>query len=200
MRVYQERTGWVRSQGQFRKEMKKLQRADEYTRKNLECAEIILADAQRYGGEESLMVQWARLVLEKQKTKPVSETKLVFRSKKAGATSTATSLLRRCYENPLNDYQRELIAAYAAEHGEAWRGRINLYDNDKHLPIIWKWDGELVYNFGARFVIPHFDEQLYELIVLREYAPYTGTRADAKRVDAIFARLEEIGGETLLWN
>jgi hypothetical protein len=29
---------------------------------NLEAAEIILADAVRYGGEESLMVRWARLV------------------------------------------------------------------------------------------------------------------------------------------
>jgi hypothetical protein len=38
-------------------------RLDEiYKRKNRESAEIILADALRYGGEESLMVRWARLV------------------------------------------------------------------------------------------------------------------------------------------
>ena len=29
---------------------------------NLECAKIILAVVERYGGEEALMVQWARLV------------------------------------------------------------------------------------------------------------------------------------------
>jgi len=30
---------------------------------NQECARIILREVQRYGGEESLMVRWARLVL-----------------------------------------------------------------------------------------------------------------------------------------
>jgi hypothetical protein len=104
------------------------------------------------------------------------------------------------YQNSLNELQRELIAAFARQHGEAWLGRINLYKEDKALPIIWKWDGGLVYNFGARFVIDHFDEELYNLIVLRFYAPYTGTMADFKRVDAIFTRLHELKGEILTWN
>lgn len=104
------------------------------------------------------------------------------------------------YENPLNDLQRELIAAFAAERGAAWLGRINLYDNDKYMPIIWKWDGSTVLNFGARFVIDHFDEELYSLIVERFYAPYTTTAADAKRIDAIFARLIELNAEVLTWN
>ena len=30
---------------------------------NLMCAKIILADAERYGGDGSLMVEWAHLVL-----------------------------------------------------------------------------------------------------------------------------------------
>ena len=38
----------------------KLRLDDMYRQKNLECAEIILADAMRYGGEESLMMRWAR--------------------------------------------------------------------------------------------------------------------------------------------
>ena len=104
------------------------------------------------------------------------------------------------YENNLNDYQRDLIAAFAAKHGQSWLGRVNIYDNDKHLPIIWQWDGGLVYNFGASFIIPKFDDELYALILARHYAPYTGTREDYKRINAIYARLEALGGESLIWN
>jgi hypothetical protein len=41
----------------------KQKQIDRYRAVNQEAAEIILADAVRYGGEESLMVRWARLVL-----------------------------------------------------------------------------------------------------------------------------------------
>ena len=41
----------------------KLHLAETYARQNREAAEIILAAAMRYGGEESLMVRWARLVI-----------------------------------------------------------------------------------------------------------------------------------------
>jgi hypothetical protein len=37
-------------------------KVDRYRAGNLEVAEVILADTERYGGEESLMVRWARLV------------------------------------------------------------------------------------------------------------------------------------------
>lgn len=35
---------------------------NKYERDNLACARLILADVERYGGELSLMVQWARIV------------------------------------------------------------------------------------------------------------------------------------------
>jgi hypothetical protein len=35
-------------------------------RSNLECALIIVADADRYGGEDALAVKWARTVLSRQ--------------------------------------------------------------------------------------------------------------------------------------
>ena len=41
----------------------KLHLADMYGRQNRECAEIILADIQRYSGDKSLMGRWARRVL-----------------------------------------------------------------------------------------------------------------------------------------
>jgi len=104
------------------------------------------------------------------------------------------------YENPLNDLQRELIETYAEEHGEAWLGRINLYRTDPEGPIIWKWNGELVLNFGARFVIPSFDEELERMILERSKAEYTGTKADYARISPIFQRIEDLGGKLLVWN
>lgn len=38
-------------------------RAREWDSQNRSCAEIILADAQRHGGAESLAVRWAHAVL-----------------------------------------------------------------------------------------------------------------------------------------
>lgn len=104
------------------------------------------------------------------------------------------------YENQLNDLQRELIAACAREWGECWLGKINLYEQDRGNPVIWKWQGDTVLNFAARFVIPQFDAELERLILERDQAPYTGTLEDIKRVLAIFKRLDEIGGRALIWN
>lgn len=104
------------------------------------------------------------------------------------------------YENPLNDLQRELIMAFEREHGQAWLGKINLYDEDKGQPIIWRYQGDLVRNFTARFVIDHFDLELHRLIIERSQAEYTGTRDDYKRVEQITARIHELGGEMLIWN
>jgi hypothetical protein len=38
--------------------------ADQYEEQNREAAAVILADPERHGGAESLMVRWARLVVE----------------------------------------------------------------------------------------------------------------------------------------
>ena len=105
------------------------------------------------------------------------------------------------YENPLNDLQRELIATFAAQHGgEAWLGKVNLYDGDNRERVLWKWDGGMVLNFGASFVIPAYDDQLERLILKRDRAPYTGTREDYRRVTEIYDRMEAVGGMNLLWN
>jgi hypothetical protein len=34
-----------------------------FNRSNLQCAEIILRDVERYGGEDGVMVRWARAVI-----------------------------------------------------------------------------------------------------------------------------------------
>ena len=44
--------------------------ADHYRAANETCARVILADVQRYGGPDSLMVVWARLVIERNQAPP----------------------------------------------------------------------------------------------------------------------------------
>jgi len=105
-------------------------------------------------------------------------------------------------DDDINDASRVVVEFMAKENdGEAWLGQINLYGNDRHggAPVMWRWDGAPVYNFGASFVSPQHDAELERLIRERDDAPYTSVQADAERVDAILARLEEIGGVSLHW-
>lgn len=97
----------------------------------------------------------------------------------------------------LNSASTNLIYAF----GEGcWLGVINCYtDKQKENPI-WQWDGEMVYNFGASFVIPEFDQTLLDLIFQRNNAPFTNCSDDSVMVDAIFDRIEAIGGKLLHWS
>lgn len=104
-------------------------------------------------------------------------------------------------DDTLNDSCRNLIAAMAEEHGGCWLGKINLYDDERHggAPVLWKWDGEMVYNFGCAFVVPQHDAELERLICERDNAEYTTATADVARIDAIFKRLAVLGGQHLFW-
>lgn len=42
----------------------RLEHIERYAAENRTCAKLILLDPERYGGPESLMVQWAHLVLD----------------------------------------------------------------------------------------------------------------------------------------
>jgi hypothetical protein len=64
---------------------------------------------------------------------------------------------------------------------------------------MWKWDETLVYNFGADAVLPAYDAKLLELIETRNRTIYTNVRADKVHVDAIFDRIEAVGGKPLVW-
>lgn len=103
-------------------------------------------------------------------------------------------------DGDLNDANRALIAAMA-EHGECWLGKINLYGDERHgaVPVMWRWDGSLVHNFGCAFAAPRHDEELVRLIRERDDAPYEGARKDLERIEAITKRLEEVGGVHLFW-
>jgi hypothetical protein len=112
----------------------------------------------------------------------------------------------------LNDASRAVIKAMAAANeGESWLGRVNLYkgrpedDDGRHEPLhwetpLWKWTGRPVCNFGASFVVPRHDAELERLIRERGTATYTTTTADYERVTAIHERLDAVGGVRLHWS
>ena len=116
-------------------------------------------------------------------------------------------------DSQLNDANRDVIQAMAAEHGgECWLGRVNLEqglpeddDDDQHEPFhtevaIWRWSGKPVYNFGASFVLPRHDAELERLIRDRDAADYTTADADYERVSAIHERVAEADGVLLHWS
>lgn len=99
----------------------------------------------------------------------------------------------------LNAMSRALVDAYHAAHGEAWIGVINVYSHHAG-PVIWQYDPDQpLYNFGAAFVLPAYDEELERLIVARKEAPYTGTTDDYARVSEITDRIAQVGGRSLFW-
>jgi hypothetical protein len=106
------------------------------------------------------------------------------------------------FDMSINDISRAKIQAVSEIWTEVWLGNVNLYGDDRHggKPIMTKWEGDLVYNFEYAFCIPGHDAELEQMIRDRDDAEYTGTRDDYKRIDAIFARIEKLGGETLSWS
>ena len=106
-------------------------------------------------------------------------------------------------ESRINDASRKLIAAIEETHGEAWLGFMERQRKDLLMPskeVMWKWGGDLVYNFGADFVVPRFDQELDNLIKERSDAPYEGVAKDKIWVDKIANRVAAINGHLLLWS
>ena len=100
----------------------------------------------------------------------------------------------RCIQN---QRQRAKIRNMA-QRGECWLIRVNGYNMENWQPAE-QYKRGLVYNFGAEAIAPRHDKALCDLIQARADAEYTGTRADYARIQAIEARLYEIGGEWLSW-
>lgn len=96
-----------------------------------------------------------------------------------------------------NERQRAKLAAFLAEHSRAWIGKINIYPPAEAELV--EYTGQLVYNYGADFVVPCPDPTLLQLIIDRDEAPYTGTADDGPRVDAILDRIAAVGGRLLTW-
>lgn len=99
--------------------------------------------------------------------------------------------------NAHNDAQRTRLAAYRAEHGRVWIGKVNIYPPAR--AELSEYTGQMVHNFEADYAVPKPDPDLLRLIIERDEAPYTSTTDDGPRIDAIFARIAELGGLLLTW-
>lgn len=102
-----------------------------------------------------------------------------------------------CVTYVANQASRALIRSWRP----CWIGKINLYGDmrGKKECILEEYKSGKVYNFSCSFIIPQYDEELVRLILERDTSEYTTATDDGKKVDVIFARIEELGGTTLHW-
>jgi hypothetical protein len=97
----------------------------------------------------------------------------------------------------INNASRAIVATVAAQYGEAWLVKVNLYGPGPHTPM---WQANSVENWGADYVLLSYDQTLVDMILARQAAPYTGTRQDVALLDPILARIHDAGGKTLFWS
>jgi hypothetical protein len=75
--------------------------------------------------------------------------------------------------------------------------KVNRYN--KADPFAREYRRGMVCNFDGSFVLKTYDVELVRLLEERDGAQYTGTADDARRVEAIYTRMEALGGEILSW-
>jgi hypothetical protein len=92
-----------------------------------------------------------------------------------------------------------LIEEYKRTYGTAYLVRFNKNDRKNCTVFGWEPGTQNMQNAQASAVLPCYDKTLDALIKERIKAPYTGTADDAKRVDAIFARVDVVRGSHLHW-
>lgn len=102
-------------------------------------------------------------------------------------------------DDTLNDSNRDIIQALRDAYGRAFLGNINFYDEQRQRIVEGKesvfeeYTGQIVYTATADFVVPAADEKLEELI--REWNEKSGPGL----VDKITSRIDQLGGEHLIW-
>lgn len=103
-----------------------------------------------------------------------------------------------------NDMNREIIEAFKNAHGRAYLGKINFYDDErrrvasKQQSVYVEYTGQLVYNFGCAFVVPEKDEAL-ENLIFDWNTDKPSVSSCRGLIDAIMARIEELGGINFVW-
>lgn len=103
-------------------------------------------------------------------------------------------------DEQLNSASQDTVARYRQQYGTVWLGQINPYSDERKANPLWEYKGEGVHNFGASFVVPAYEAELERLLLERLAAPYTGMADDKVRIDAIFDRIEALGGTHLHWS
>lgn len=98
-----------------------------------------------------------------------------------------------------NDLNRQAIQAFKREHGTAFLGNINFYDDERQevidgADIIFEeYSGQVISNFSHAFCVAQRDRRLEQLI--RGW----NAKADTELLNAIFTRIEKLGGLLLVW-
>jgi hypothetical protein len=101
----------------------------------------------------------------------------------------------------LNDLQRAKISAVRDRYGKAYIGCVNHYGDERVAltadTVFTEYNGQMVYNFGADYIVPVADRELAEMIVLWNGDGATKLPYLIKRITD---RIETIGGHNLLWS
>ena len=101
-------------------------------------------------------------------------------------------------DEAVNDSALHVIRAMYTEHERAVLVSVNYAPKGEEK--VRSWDGKSrICTFDADAVLPVDDAELRRLIDERDAAPYTGTNADSGRIHAIYARIEAVGGYSLVW-
>jgi hypothetical protein len=95
----------------------------DYDAANLQSAKIIMGDIDRYGGPESLMGQWARLILERAEGEPIC------------AAKPLKPPVARVVTTPLPDGGGVVLAAAGARGGDLRNARALRMQPDTTKPV-----------------------------------------------------------------
>ena len=123
-------------------------------------------------------------------------------------TQRENNLLRRYYgripeaNDEFNNLQRELIAAVYENGGKAYVGKITYYGSERGLlsenTVFTEYTGQMIYNFGADFVVPAADNDLAKMIV--ELNTGSDQSIRWRLLKRIYNKIESLGGKSLLWS
>lgn len=105
-------------------------------------------------------------------------------------------------DDTYNDLNRRIIDAFYKANGTAFLGEINLSHEkcqriaDGTGQVFEEYTGQLVYNFGCRFVVPVADKTLEQLIL-----DWNGISQSSHQpsVSEITDAIERLGGRSILW-
>lgn len=101
------------------------------------------------------------------------------------------------FDKSINELSRNMIETMVRLHGHCYLWKINRHSKDEP---IWKIHnpGDRIFNFECELVTPRYDKKLYALIKM--WSEYNKIIPDKwKTLNAIFDRVEEIGGYSLSW-
>lgn len=105
------------------------------------------------------------------------------------------------FDMTINDISRAKIKALKKEQGSCFMYKLNKWKQSD--PDVWEYNGEKIYNFSCSFVTAKLDHDLAEMVMEYNRPKGEGEKYDPKKIysdiEAIFARVEIIGGLITTW-